>query len=664
MTYEEIVCDANNLYSAYLASMRGSRWKERNQKFAMNYLRHIFQIQSELQNRTLVNSPVEEFILSERGRARSITSIPIKDRIIRHVLCDEILLPEVRKRVIYDNCASIKGRGISLQRKRFEVHLHKYYRQYGNDGWILLGDFSKFYDNIPHDRAKADILKLFENDNFLAWLMDLIFDGFKIDVSYLSDDEYACCMDTVFNKNEYRKIDKKLLTGEKFMEKSINIGDQLSQVIGIYYPHPIDNYIKTVRAQKFYGRYMDDWYIINPDKEELEDLLEHIREIAKKLGIHINDRKTRIVKLNSIYCFLQVKYSLRSDGMIIKRIKPKRITRMRRKLKKLSIKVTAGKLPYEQSEEMFRSWMGSFYKLMSKKQRSNLIELYEALFHKKITIVNKKMIFKDINDQTGGMKNMKPNGKQVALAAISTVQTGYTYDEMDCQAFVEHSVKQAGGDMDYSGSNDMARHMAWLGTIENAKADGKLIPGALLFIHEDNESNLPESYQGDGFGDFSHVGVYLGDNTFSDVDKNGDFRTCDAAHSSSTMGRAAGSTLKNGWTHVGLAKEIDYGEEIIEGVQPGHTEDESEEETADLTGSLTAGTAPAKQYAVVHSENGKPVKLRKSASNGESVYWKVNNGARVLVEREVDGWMLIRAICTDGRTRRAYMMSKFLKMEV
>ena len=76
--------------------------------------------------------------------------------------------------------------------------------------------------------------------------------------------------------------------------------------------------------------------------------------------------------------------------MIIKRIKPKRITRMRRKLKKLSIKVTAGKLPYEQAEEMFRSWMGSFYKLMSKKQRSNLIELYEALFHKKITIVNKR----------------------------------------------------------------------------------------------------------------------------------------------------------------------------------------------------------------------------------------------------------------------------------
>ena len=42
------------------------------------------------------------------------------------------------------------------------------------------------------------------------------------------------------------------------------------------------------------------------------------------------------------------------------------------------------------------------------------------------------------------------------------------------------------------------------------------------------------------------------------------------------------------------------------------------------------------------------------------MYWLVNNAARVLVERERDGWALVTAICTDGYTRRAYMMSKFL----
>lgn len=61
---------------------------------------------------------------------------------------------------------------------------------------------------------------------------------------------------------------------------------------------------------------------------------------------------------------------------------------------------------------------------------------------------------------------MKPKGKDVAAAAVQAVSVGYTYDEMDCQAFVEHCVKQAGGAMSYRGSNDMARRAAWLGTLE------------------------------------------------------------------------------------------------------------------------------------------------------------------------------------------------------
>lgn len=120
MNYEEIVCDANNLYRAYKTSVKSSKWKETTQKFMMNFLRYIFEIQDDIINRTLKNGLTQEFTLHERGRVRPITSIQIRDRIVRHVLCDDILLPEVKKHIIYDNCASIKGRGISQQRKRFE----------------------------------------------------------------------------------------------------------------------------------------------------------------------------------------------------------------------------------------------------------------------------------------------------------------------------------------------------------------------------------------------------------------------------------------------------------------------------------------------------------------------------------------------------------------
>ncbi|MCD8119773.1 MAG: hypothetical protein LUE29_09910 [Lachnospiraceae bacterium] len=395
MTYEEIACDANNLYKAYKASIKGSKWKESSQKFMMNYLTYLFDIQDDLQNRTLKNGPIKEFTLHERGKIRLISSLCIPDRTVRHVLCDDILMPEVKKHIIYDNCASIKGRGISQQRKRFEVHLHKYYKLYGNEGYILFGDFSKFYDNIIHEIAKRELLRLVNDDEFVDWLLTLIFDGFKIDVSYMSDEEYEHCTESLFNKLEYREIPKSQLTGEKWMEKSVNIGDQLAQIIGVYYPYPIDNYIKYVRQQKFYGRYMDDWYVMSPNKEELMDLFDNITRIAEELGIHINQKKTRIVKISGTYKFLQIKYTLTKDGKIIKRINPERVTAERRKLKKLAVKVYAGERTYESVEDCFKSWMGSFYKLMSKEQRQNMIELYEDLFDKTVTIAHKKLVIFD-----------------------------------------------------------------------------------------------------------------------------------------------------------------------------------------------------------------------------------------------------------------------------
>ncbi len=128
-------------------------------------------------------------------------------------------------------------------------------------------------------------------------------------------------------------------------------------------------------------------------------MLDNIRKIAKELGIHINEKKTRIVRISSTYKFLQVRYTLTKDGKIIKRINPERVTTMRRKLKKLAVKVQNGEISYDGVENMFRGWMGSFYKLLSKQQRRNLIGLYEDLFDKTVTVVNKKLVIFDRSSQ-------------------------------------------------------------------------------------------------------------------------------------------------------------------------------------------------------------------------------------------------------------------------
>lgn len=54
-----------------------------------------------------------------------------------------------------------------------------------------------------------------------------------------------------------------------------------------------------------------------------------------------------------------------------------------------------GVTTYDNVENSFRSWMGAFYKLLTKIQRKNMIKLYEDLFNKHIEIVNKKMVITD-----------------------------------------------------------------------------------------------------------------------------------------------------------------------------------------------------------------------------------------------------------------------------
>ena len=254
---------------------------------------------------------------------------------------------------------------------------------------------------------------------------------------------------------------------------------------------------------------------------------------------------------------------------------------------------------------------------------------------------------------------MRPTGKTVAAAALALAQSYHSYQDMDCQAMIEQAVRNAGGSMDYRGSNHMARSVAWLGTIENAQAEGKLVPGALLFIHEDDESGLPVQYQGDGLGDFSHVGLYVGENALTDTDKNGKRRACDVVHSSQTMGRVCGSTLKNGWTHVGWAQEIDYGAEVLPGVALGA--EIGQEETGRAEPEPKAEKTVSS--AAVRSPDGNPVKLRKSPSRAENLYWKVADGETASIERRKGEWALVTAICTDGVRRRAWMMSRYLETD-
>ena len=369
----ERIYNANSLYNGFMKSKEGVQWKESVQKYETNLLLNIYTTQKELKNGTYKTKPMTEFLLCERGHTRHIKAQHIRDRVVQRSLNDNVLIPKVRPKLIHDNGASLKGKGLAFSRRRFETHLRKAYREYGGDAYILLMDFRKYYDNVQHEKAFELYAPILDEEemNFLKFC----FKDFEADVSYMTDEEYAASIGTVFDALKHAEIPQELKTGTKFLKKSLGIGNQSAQVTGIFYPNRIDQYCKTVKRIKYYGRYMDDTYIILPDKQELKKVYEEIKEICADMGIFISGEKSRIRKITGWLTWLKINYKLKPTGGLIRKVHSSTIRRERRRLKRFMKLYRDGRMTEEKIRECFNSWRGCYRKYDST-AKLNQLEKY------------------------------------------------------------------------------------------------------------------------------------------------------------------------------------------------------------------------------------------------------------------------------------------------
>jgi len=204
-------------------------------------------------------------------------------------------------------------------------------------------------------------------------LLATILRASAVDVSD-SPDTLEELMARPFNSLEWYKTahDER---GERFLPKGLGIGSPLSQIAGIFYPTPIDTYCKTVRQIHCYDAYMDDRIILSPSKDELVDVLVDIKRIAGCLGLFIHPRKTQIIKLSHGFTFLKTRYALTPTGRILRGIPHDVVTRERRKLKTLSLRMD--KSDYD---KLYKSWRGDKGRYNAYRTLSNLDNLVRGLY--------------------------------------------------------------------------------------------------------------------------------------------------------------------------------------------------------------------------------------------------------------------------------------------
>lgn len=340
----ETLMDLNVLYDAFQKCKSGVDWKCSIQRYEANLFYNLNQLRKQLRDEKYKPDKFVEFDVNERGKTRHIKSPSIRDRVLQRAICDYVLEPIFYPKLIYDNGASVKGKGVDFTRKRLDKHLRQYYREYGNKGYILVGDFSKFFESIPHDKLIEALRKHIQDERVINLL--------KMIIRSFSDDE-----------------------------KGLGIGSQISQICGIFYPTPLDNYITCVKGCN-YARHMDDFYIISDDKELLKNLLVEINKIiSKELDMSLNKKKTQICRIDKGFNFLKQRIWLNTDGRITHKPIKKNITRERRKLKSFKKKLDNGEMNYKTDiEQQYKSWRKTQLKYNCKLKIHNTDKMYENLF--------------------------------------------------------------------------------------------------------------------------------------------------------------------------------------------------------------------------------------------------------------------------------------------
>ena len=215
---------------------------------------------------------------------------------------------------------------------------------------MLKIDFAKFFDNIPHDRL-IDSIDAKVRDARIRSLLEMLLAPYSADVSYTDTD-----FDTVPYNSLQDFETSGLRDGSRVLRRSVGIGAPVSQIAGVWYPTPIDTYCKCVRSCRYYGRYMDDIYILHHDRKFLVSVMDGIRSQAHALGLFISERKTHIMPLRQGFTFCKIRYSFTPSGRLLMRPARETFTRERRRLKTLYQLAACGKISITDYRDLYHSW--------------------------------------------------------------------------------------------------------------------------------------------------------------------------------------------------------------------------------------------------------------------------------------------------------------------
>lgn len=316
MTEFEKVIDFYNMYKAFRKAKSGKGHKKSAARFNAAALDGVHTLIEQLQNKTYTISDYTEFTVFE-PKERIIQTTAFKDKVVQHCLCDNVLMPRLKQVFVFDNCAGQKGKGTLFGLNRLSANMEAFYNRHGNAGYILKCDITKFFYNIDHEKLKDIVRYHLGDDPDVCWLCELFIDSTE--------------------------------------GKGLPLGNQINQGFALLYLDGMDKLIQGELGIQYYGRYMDDFYLIHHSKAYLKHCLSAITEYLKTLGLTMNG-KTQIFPFKNGVSYLGFHTYIAPGGEPVRRLKNQNKRNAQRKFIKMAKLVAVGKLPVEKFRASYGAW--------------------------------------------------------------------------------------------------------------------------------------------------------------------------------------------------------------------------------------------------------------------------------------------------------------------
>ncbi len=322
--YPQII-EFENLFLAAHKAQKGKRFQDNVLKFNYILEQELINLQNELTSKTYQPGTYTTFYIHE-PKHRMISAAPYRDRVVHHALCN-VITPIFESIFIYDSYAN---------RIQFGTHraLERFTEFARSSRYVLQCDIKRYFPSIDHEILKNLLRRKIKCPNTL-WLIDKIIDNSNEQESLI----------------EYFDGDNLLTPIEK--HRGLPIGNLTSQFFANIYLNGFDHFVKEQLKVKKYLRYVDDFALFADDRKFLVDARIAIENyLGTNLRLKIHPIKSQLFATEHGANFLG--FRVFPDRI---KIRQQNLRRGRRRIKKLQVSYSQGKIEWKKVSQSLQSWI-------------------------------------------------------------------------------------------------------------------------------------------------------------------------------------------------------------------------------------------------------------------------------------------------------------------